>query len=123
MAEIGAAVRALLSEIDLTEDHGLGMEGEKEVAGVFHNLMVDEVRIVQVRGDDSTTRWEVQGENDGYPVWTLKHGDSVVIIAKAGDVFRAYGPKGDRRGIYVMSKEEGGCNDFVIVPPLDYVIM
>jgi hypothetical protein len=41
---------------------------------------------------------------------------------KAGDVFRAYGPKGDRRGIYVMSKEEGGCNDFLIVPPLDYAI-
>ena len=48
--------------------------------------------------------------------------DSVVIIAKAGEVFRAYGPKGDRRGIYVMSKEEGGCNDFLIVPPLDYAI-
>ena len=120
MAEIGAAVRALLSEIDLPENHRLGMEGEKEVAGVFHNVMLDEVHISQVRDNYSTTKWEIPGENDGYPVWTVGHSDSVVIIAKAGDVFRAFGPNGAHRGTYVMSEEEGGCTDFTIVPPLDY---
>jgi hypothetical protein len=123
MAEIDAGMRALLSEIDLPEDHGLGMEGEKEVAGVFHNLMVDDVHISQVRDNVSrTSKWEVPGENDGYQVWTVGSRESVVIIAKAGDVFRAYGPNGAQRGTYVMTEEEGGCTDFRIVPPLDYII-
>ncbi len=123
MAEIGAGIRALLSEIDLPEDHGLGTEGEKEVAGVFHNLMMDEVHVFRVRDNYSTTRnWEIPGENDGNQVWTVQSLDSVVIIAKAGDVFRAHGPHGDHRGTYEMTDEEGGCTEFNIVPPLDYII-
>jgi hypothetical protein len=118
VAEIGAAIRALLSGVDLSEDHGLGMEGERDVAGVFHMVMEDWVYI------SKSTTWDDLGE--GHEAnelsWTLHHGDSVVIIAKAGDIFRAYSPTGSHRGIYTMGEIEGGVTDFVIAPPLDYTV-
>ena len=36
VAEVGMALRALLSEEDPEEDHGMGAEGEDIVAAVFH---------------------------------------------------------------------------------------
>ena len=36
VAEVGMALRALLSEEDLEEDHGMGAEGEDNMAAVFH---------------------------------------------------------------------------------------
>jgi len=118
VAEIGAAIRALLSGVDLSEDHGLGMEGESDVAGVFHMVMEDWVYI------SKSTRWEEPGEMHvpGELSWTLHHGDYVVIIAKAGDIFRAYSPTGIHRGIYTMGEIEGGVTDFIIAPPLDYTV-
>ena len=72
----------------------------------------------------NSTRWEELGENhqSGELSWTLHHGDSAVIIAKAGDVFRAYSPTGIHRGVYTMGEIEGGVTDFVIAPPLDYTV-
>ena len=104
VAEIGAALRALLSEVDLPEDHGLGMEGEKESAAVFHNMLTDEVHIFNLKEKD----------------WPHSHGTSVksaesaVVIGDTGDKFAAYGSDGKRIGVYTISGHHGGAVDYMI---------
>ncbi|KAL7535595.1 hypothetical protein ACHAXR_008854 [Thalassiosira sp. AJA248-18] len=105
VAEIGAALKALLSESDLPEDHGLGMEGEKEIAAVFHNMLAEEVHLFRVDKNGATS-----SEGDG----SLKKDGSVVMISNAGDKFTAYGSDGQKRGTYIVKAEGGGAIDFTI---------
>jgi len=103
--EIGTALRALLSEEDLPEDHGLGMDEETGVAAVFHNMLVEEVHIHRVDGDEDSS---VGGGG------VVKSGASYVVIATKGDKFTAYGADGQKRGDYMVTADAGGANDFTI---------
>lgn len=105
-AEIGMAMKAMLSEEDLEESHGLGMEeGENEVAAVFHNLLVEEVHLVRIDANDV---------NINESIGAAKSGGSVVIIANTGDKFAAYTSDGQKEGIYTITAEAGGATDFVV---------
>ncbi|KAL9188570.1 hypothetical protein ACHAXT_006948 [Thalassiosira profunda] len=112
IAEVGMALRAILSEEDLPEDHGLGEESEEGVAAVFHNLLQEEVDLKPV------------GENDAILVsrrhLTVKGGRSIVVIARKGDRFGAF-HNFQRRGLYTVTADDGGANDFNI-PPGRHVI-
>lgn len=101
LAEIGAALKALLSDEDLPAEHGLGMEGEMGVAAVFHNTAEEEVHLFPVDESNSVGQ-------------ALKSGGSVVIIAKTGDIFAAYGGDGAKQHEYTVNAESGGANDFTI---------
>lgn len=104
VAEIGTALRALLSEEDLPEEHGLGMEGENEVAAVFHNLSVNEVQVHK----------ENENEDSIVSSGSIQGGASIVIIANTGDKFGAYGQDGQKLGDYTVTAREGGADDFTI---------
>ena len=106
-AEIGMAMKAMLSEEDLEDSHGLGMEeGENEVAAVFHNLLVEEVHLVRIDANDVNINEESIG--------AAKSGGSVVIIANTGDKFAAYTSDGQKEGSYTITAEGGGATDFVV---------
>jgi len=106
VAEIGMALRSMLSENDLPEDHGLGMEGETEVASVFHNLLVQEVQIFRVDEKDVV----LSSENGR----VVKGGGSIVLIANTGDKFAAYGSDGQKQGTFTVVEKAGGASDFTI---------
>jgi len=106
VAEIGMALRALLSEEDLPEEHGLGMEGEDEVAVVFHNLLVQEVHLFREKETESGSRSESAG--------FVKGDSSIVVIAQKGDKIEAVASDGQKRGTYAIDVEAGGSIDFTI---------
>mmetsp|Transcript_9453 Transcript_9453/g.19594 ORF Transcript_9453/g.19594 Transcript_9453/m.19594 type:complete len:962 (+) Transcript_9453:57-2942(+) len=115
VAEIGVALEALLSGNDLPEDHGLGGEGEDASAVVFHNESGEEVRLVQIVEDSDVGYGEkeepIPFEKGGY----VSAGDSVVIIAKTGDKFSAYGSEnGEKLGSFEVQSTNGGADDFTI---------
>ena len=114
VAEIGAAMKALLSENDLPEDHGLGMEGEKEVAVVFHNYLADDAHIFRIMkniggGNGGEREVAIPPERGG----VVKGGDSVTIISNHGDKF-ASSVNGNRHDTYVIKTDPGGATDFTI---------
>ena len=109
VAEIGAALSALVSGNDLHEDHGLGIEDENKVAVAFHNQMAEEVLMTR---DGNTEELPTHQELG----WTVKSGDSVLVIANTGDSFVAYGYDGRNRGSYTVNAEGGGAVDFTILP-------
>ena len=47
----------------------------------------------------------------------LKSGGSVVIIAKTGDIFAAYGGDGTKQDEYTVNAKSGGANNFTIRTP------
>jgi len=113
VAEIGAALKALLSENDLPEDHGLGMEGEREIAVVFHNHLAGDAHIFRVMHIGNVEKEvAIAPERGGL----VKASDSVVIIANHGDKFvTSAAADGDKRGTYIVKDvEKGGAIDFTI---------
>lgn len=110
VAEIGAALTALVSGNDLPEDHGLGREDENKVAVGFHNQMADEVLVTR----DGNA--EEEGPTHQELGWTVKSGDSVLVIANTGDSFVAYGYDGRKQGSYTVNAEGGGAVDYTILP-------
>ena len=115
VAEIGAALKALLSENDLPEDHGLGMEGENEVAVVFHNHLEGDAHIFRVMQHIGDGKGEKEVAIPPERGGTVKSGDSVTIIANKGDKFvAAASADGDKRGTYIVTAEPGAAMDFTI---------
>ncbi|KAL7514713.1 hypothetical protein ACHAXN_012095 [Cyclotella atomus] len=103
VAEIGAALKALVTGRDLEEDHGLGTEDEDAIAVVFHNQMGENVEIVRHFASD--------GHYDGNGV--IPDGDSNVFLANTGDQFDVY-HRGRIRGRHTVHAEKGGADDFTI---------
>jgi hypothetical protein len=103
VAEIGAALKALVTGQDLEEDHGLGTEGEDAVAVVFHNEMGEDVEIVQ-----HSTR-----DNHYHGDGVIGKEDSNVFSASTGDRFEVY-HRGRMIGTHQVHAEKGGADDFVI---------
>lgn len=112
LAEIGVALKAMISEKDLPEDHGLGMEGEHEAAVVFHNEVGQEVylfRVLDVMGSEKEV--EIPTERGGI----VEHGHSAVIIANPGDKFAVYRADGKRiHHELTVNTEPGGAEDFLL---------
>lgn len=108
VAEIGVALKALLSGMDLPEDHGLGTDDEKAVAAVFHNEMDEEVTLVQISPDGEEVT--IPAERGGL----LESGASVVIIAQKGDKFASYHTDGHLVDTFEVRSEAGGAHDFTI---------
>lgn len=103
VAEIGAALKALVTGRDLEEDHGLGTEDEDAVAVVFHNEMGENVEIVRHFASD--------GHYDGNG--RILDGDSNVFLASTGDQFDIY-HRGLIRGKHTVRAGKGGADDFTI---------
>ena len=112
LAEIGVALKAMVSDRDLPEDNGLGMEGEREVAAVFHNEMDQDVHLFRVLDHiGGGKEVAIPPERDG----TVEPGHSAVIIANPGDKFAVYGADGKRIGdFFTVNTEAGGAEDFVL---------
>ncbi|KAL7552200.1 hypothetical protein ACHAWF_015421 [Thalassiosira exigua] len=108
MAEIEFALKALLKEEDIPEDHGLGMEGETEVAAVFHNKLTEEVSLFHVDENDAVITPE-RG-------WTAKGSGLLVVTVNNGVKFGAYGSDGRTLGTYKIIAKPGGASDFTIPP-------
>ena len=118
VAEIGVALKALLSGQDLPENHGLGMEGEEAVSVVFHNELEGDAYLVKVVKDNNYDGKEneviIPAEMGG----TVPSGSSVVVVANVGDVFAAYRTEdGKLLKHYEVHAEAGGADDFAIVFP------
>jgi hypothetical protein len=112
LAEIGVALKAMISEKDLPEDHGLGLEGEREAAAVFHNEVGQEVFLFRVLDHiGSGKEVAIPPERGGI----VEHGHSAVIIANRGDKFAVYGADGKKIGnIITVTTEPGGAEDFIL---------
>ena len=112
LAEIGVALKAMISDSDLPEDHGLGMEGEHEAAVVFHNEVGQEVYLFQVLNHMGIEKEvAIPAERGG----TVEHGHSAVIIANPGDKFAVYRADGKRiHNDLTVNTEPGGAEDFVL---------
>ena len=112
LAEIGVALKAMISEKDLPEDHGLGLEGEHEAAAVFHNEAGQEVYLFRVLDHiGSGKEVAIPPERGGI----VEHGHSAVIIANPGDKFAVYGADGKKIGnIFTVTTEPGGAQDFTL---------
>jgi hypothetical protein len=104
VAEIGAALKALVTGRDLEEDHGLGTEDEDAVAVVFHNKMGENVEIVR-HFTASDGHYDGNGR--------ILDGDSNVFLASTGDQFDIY-HRGLIRGKHTVRAEKGGADDFTI---------
>ncbi|KAL7444780.1 hypothetical protein ACHAXM_009674 [Skeletonema potamos] len=99
LAEIGAALKAMVSDRDLPEDHGLGMEGENEAAAVFHNEVGHDVHIFRA----------------GKEAAIIEPSHSAVIISNPGDQFAVYGAEGKKIGdSFTVNTEAGGAEDFIL---------
>lgn len=103
VAEIGTALKALVTGRDLDEEHGLGTEDEDAVAVVFHNEMGEDVEIVHHIARDS--HYNGLGE--------IREGDSNVFTAMTGDTFEVY-HRGHIIGKHKVAAKEGGADDFII---------
>lgn len=112
LAEIGVALKAMMSDRDLPEDHGLGMEGEHEAAAVFHNEFGQDVHLFRVLDHISGGKEvAIPPERGG----TVEPDHSAVIIANPGDKFAVYGADGKRIGdSYTVNTEAGGAEDFIL---------
>lgn len=112
LAEIGVALKAMISDKDLPEDHGLGLEGEREAAAVFHNEVGQEVYLFRVLDHiGSGKEVAIPPERGGI----VEHGHSAVIIANRGDKFAVYGADGKKIGnIFTVTTEPGGAEDFIL---------
>ena len=84
VAEIGVALKALVTGRDLPEDHGLGTEDEDVVAVVFHNELDEDVTLVQVVHENSEAGVETEKG-------IVEKDDSVVLLGRSGDEFEVYG--------------------------------
>ncbi|KAL7517617.1 hypothetical protein ACHAWX_002523 [Stephanocyclus meneghinianus] len=93
VAEIGVALKALVTGRDLPEDHGLGTEDEDVVAVVFHNELEDDVTLVQVVHDNSEA-------DVGTEQGIVEKDDLVVLLGRSGDEFEVYRSDGHRLEIY-----------------------
>jgi hypothetical protein len=99
LAEIGAALKAMVSDRDLPEDHGLGMEGENEAAAVFHNEVGHDVHIFRA----------------GKEAAIIEPSHSAVITSNPGDQFAVYGAEGKKIGdSFTVNTEAGGAEDFIL---------
>lgn len=105
IAEIGAALKALVTGEDLNEEHGLGTEDEDAIAVVFHNEMGENVEIVHHSASDNHYR------GNGI----IEMGDSNVFLANTGDQFEVY-HLGRMVGKHTVQAEKGGADDFIISP-------
>jgi hypothetical protein len=107
VAEIGIALKALVTGKDLPEDHGLGTEDEDVVAVVFHNELDEDVTLVQV----------VHVNNEvgvGTEKGIVEKGDLVVLLGRSGDEFEVYQSDGNKLETHRVHAESGGCHDFTI---------
>ena len=111
LAEIGVALKAMMSDRDLPEDHGLGMEGEREAAAVFHNEIGQDALLFRVLDHEGVSEEVAIPPDRG---GTVGHGHSSVIIANPGDKFAVYGADGRKIGDYFMNAEAGGATDLII---------
>jgi hypothetical protein len=107
VAEIGAALKALVTGQDLPDDHGLGTDDEDAVAVVIHNEMSDDVAIVHHTFHDSSSHDEKE---------TIEEGNSFVFTAKTGDRFEAF-VGNQKLDDYQVRAEKGGADDFIISSP------
>ena len=103
VAEIGTALKALVTGRDLDSDHGLGTDDEDAVAAVFHNEMDEDVEIVRHFASDS------HYSGDG----VIGKGDSNVFTAQIGDQFEVY-HHGRIIGKHQITAGKGGADDFTI---------
>ncbi|KAL3805127.1 hypothetical protein HJC23_003355 [Cyclotella cryptica] len=107
VAEIGVALKALVTGRDLPEDHGLGTEDEDVVAVVFHNELDEDVTLVQI-----------VHENNQAGVATEKgiveKSDSAVFMGRSGDEFEVYQSDGHKLEIFQVRAENGSTHDFTI---------
>ena len=112
LAEIGMALKAMISEKDLPEDHGLGMEGEHDAAAVFHNEVGQEVYLFRILDDiGSEKEVAIPPERGGI----VEHGHSAVIIANPGDKFAVYRADGKRIDNFLtLNTVPGGAVDFIL---------
>ena len=114
LAEIGVALKAMVSDRDLPEDHGLGMEGEREVAAVFHNEIGQDALLFRVLDHiGGGKEVAIPPERGG----NIQNGHSSVIISNPGDKFAVYGAESSEKiGDYVIptNAEAGGATDFII---------
>jgi diketogulonate reductase-like aldo/keto reductase len=107
VAEIGAALKALVTGRDLPEEHGLGTEDEDSVAIVFHNELDEDVTLMQLVHENKMVENEIERG-------IIEKGDSVVIIAKPGDEFEVFRSDGSRFDGYQVHAERGGAEDHTI---------
>lgn len=114
LAEIGVALKAMVSDRDLPEDHGLGMEGEREVAAVFHNKIGQDALLFRVLDHvGGGKEVAIPPERGG----NIQNDHSSVIISNPGDKFAVYGAESTEKiGDYVIpaNAEAGGATDFII---------
>ena len=103
VAEIGTALKALVTGRDIDSNHGLGIDDEDAVAVVFHNEMDEDVEIVRHFASDS------HYNGDG----VIEKGDSTVFTAQTGDQFEIY-HQGRIIGKHQISAQRGGVDDFTI---------
>ena len=114
LAEIGVALKAMVSDRDLPEDHGLGMEGERETAAVFHNEIGQDALLFRVLDHvGGGKEVAIPPERGG----NIQNSHSSVIISNPGDKFAVYGAESTEKiGDYVIptNAEAGGATDFII---------
>ena len=112
MAEIGLALNAMLSDSDLPEDNGFGMEGEHSAAAFFHNQVGQEIHIFRALEYSSGER-EVAISSEWGRI--VEHGHSSLIIANPGDRFVVYKADGQKvNGNFTLNTESGGAEDFFV---------
>lgn len=118
VAEIGAALNALITGADLAEDHGLGADVGPEgdgtdggVAAVFHNELPAGEDALLFRVEDGDSKEIAISVDRGGSVVS---GGSVVIVARMGEVFAVRRSSGGALGTFRVSAEAGGAEDFVI---------